>query len=101
LGRLFNALEAVKELKEAGDDVELIFDGAGTKWVVELSRPDHKAHGLYVAVKDRVSGVCSFCAGAFGVHDEVMACGAPLAKDYDGHPSFRSLLLRGYQVITF
>ena len=35
LGRLVNALEAVKEFKEAGDDVQLIFDGAGTKWIAE------------------------------------------------------------------
>lgn len=101
LGRVVNALEAVKELKEAKDEVQLVFDGAGTKWVVELSKSDHKAHGLYEAVKDRVSGVCSFCAGAFGVKDAVKACGAPLVADYDGHPSFRKLLAQGYQVITF
>lgn len=101
LGRVVNALEAVKELKEARDEVQLVFDGAGTKWVVELSKSDHQAHGLYEAVKDRVGGVCSFCAGAFGVKDQVLACGVPLADDYDGHPSFRKLLAQGYQVITF
>jgi hypothetical protein len=30
LGRVTNALEAAKEFEEAGDDVEVIFDGAGT-----------------------------------------------------------------------
>ena len=101
LGRVVNALEAVKEFKEAGDDVQLIFDGAGTKWVVELSKPDHKAHGLYVAVRNKVSGVCDYCAAAFGVKDQVKACGAPLVGDFEGHPSFRKLLSQGYQVITF
>lgn len=101
LGRVVNALEAVKEFKEAGDDVQLIFDGAGAKWVVELSRSDHKAHGLYAAVRDKVSGVCDYCAGAFGVKEQVKACGAPLAGDFEGHPSFRRLLCEGYQVITF
>ena len=101
LGRVVNALEAVKEFKDHGDDVQLIFDGAGAKWVVELSRPDHKLHGLYAAVRDKVSGVCEYCAGAFGVKDEVVACGAPLAGDFEGHPSFRQLVSRGYQVITF
>jgi hypothetical protein len=33
LGRVVNALEAVKELKEARDEVKLIFDGAGTQWI--------------------------------------------------------------------
>lgn len=101
LGRVFNALEAVKEFKDNHDDVRLIFDGAGTKWVVELSKPDHKAHGLYAAVQDKVAGVCEFCAGAFGVKEQVLACGAPLTGDYDGHPSFRKLLADGYQIITF
>ncbi len=101
LGRVVNALEAVKEFKDNGDDVRLIFDGAGTKWVVELSKTDHMAHGLYTTVRDKVSGVCDYCAGAFGVKDQVLACGAPLAGDFEGHPSFRKLLSQGYQVITF
>jgi hypothetical protein len=37
----------------------LIFDGASAKWVFELSKPNHKTHGLYVAVRDKVSGVCN------------------------------------------
>lgn len=101
LGRVANALEAVKEFKDAGDDVQLIFDGAGVKWAVDLAKTDHKLHGLYEAVKDHVSGVCDYCAGAFGVHDAVEACGAPFLSEYDKHPSFRKLVASGYQVITF
>lgn len=101
LGRVVNALEAVKEFKDNGEDVQLIFDGAGAKWVVELSDPGHKAHDLYAAVRDKLSGVCEYCAGAFGVKDQVRACGAPLAGDFEGHPSYRTLLRQGYQVITF
>lgn len=101
LGRVVNALEAVKEFKEAHDDVQLIFDGAGPKWIPELERPDHKAHGLYAAVKDRISGACDFCAGAFGVKDTVTSCGVRLAGDHDGHPSFKKLVEQGYRIITF
>lgn len=101
MGRMANALEAVKEFKENGDDVQLVFDGAGTKWVVELSKPDHKYHNLYSAVRDKVTGVCDYCANAFGVKDAVQACGAPLTADFDGHPSLRRLIKNGYQVITF
>lgn len=101
MGRVANALVAVKEFKDANDDVQLIFDGAGVKWAVDLTKPGHKLHGLYGAVKDRVSGVCDFCAGAFAVHDAVKACGATLLNEYDKHPSFRKLVMSGYQVITF
>lgn len=101
LGRVVNALEAVKELKEAGDDVRLIFDGAGTKWVGELSKPDHKVGKLFLAVKDKVAGVCAFCAGAFGAKESAKACDVPFLSEYDGHPSFRKLVAGGYQIITF
>ena len=92
LGRVVNALEAVKEFKDGHDDVRLIFDGAGPKWVVELEKPDHKLHGLYNAVKDRIAGACEFCAGA---------CGVKLAGEFEGHPSFKKLVAQGYQIMTF
>lgn len=101
LGRLVNALEAVKEFKDANDDVKLIFDGAGSKWIAELSQPDHKARKLYEAIRDKVAGVCDFCAGAFGVTADVKSAGVCLLSEYDRHPSFRKLVSEGYQVITF
>lgn len=42
-GRVVNALVATKEFKDAGDDVRLIFDGAGTQWPGVLSDPEHQA----------------------------------------------------------
>ena len=100
LGRAVNALQAVKEFKDAHDDVQLIFDGAGPKWIPEFAKPDHMAHGLYAAVKDRISGACEFCAGAFGVKEAVVSCGVTLAGEHDGHPSFKKLVSQGYQVMT-
>ena len=101
LGRVVNAMEAVKEFKDAGDEVQLIFDGAGPKWIPELSKTDHKYHRLYKAVENRIAGACEYCSGAFGVKDAVVSCGIKLAGDYEGHPSFRKLISQGYQVITF
>jgi hypothetical protein len=101
LGRVVNALELAKEAKEAHDDLEIIFDGAGVQWVTELSKPDHRLHRLFDTVLDQVAGVCSFCARAFNVKDEVEACGVQLLDDYDGHPSLRTLVAEGYQVVTF
>lgn len=83
------------------DDVRIVFDGAGTAWVPELAKKEHKAHGLYAAVGDRIAGVCAYCAGAFGVKDAVVAQGVQLAGEYEGHPSVRRLVHDGYQVITF
>jgi hypothetical protein len=73
----------------------LIFDGAGVKWAVALLDQQHKLHGLYREVADTVSGVCSFCAGAFGVRDAAIECRLKLLGEYDGHPGFRKLLVDG------
>lgn len=101
LGRIFNALTAVKEYKDAGDDVRLIFDGAGTKWVAALGNAEHKAHGLYESVKDKVAGACAFCSGVFGAAEQVKAGRVALLDEYSGHPSYRRLTTQGYSIITF
>lgn len=101
MGRITNALEAVKEFKEANDEVRLIFDGTGTKWINELSKPDNFDHELFNSVKDKVVGACSFCAGAFGVKETIKTSGFHLMEEYEGHPSIRKLVNEGYQVITF
>lgn len=100
-GRLVNGLETAKEFAEAdGDAVELIFDGAGTQWVPELEDPGSDYHDLYQTVRDDAA-VCDYCAGAFGVEDEVADSGVVTLDDHDGHPSVRSLVDEGHEVITF
>lgn len=101
LGRMANALELAKELKQARDEVELVFDGAGTKWIRELSNPAHKLSGLYQDAKENVAGACEYCSGAFGVKHAVQAAGVALLGEFDGHPSLRKRIVDGYQVITF
>lgn len=101
LGRIVNALSAAKEYKEGGDEVNISFTGAGTKWIAVLNDAGHPAHGLYQVVKDRVAGACGFCAGSFGQTDAAVACGVPLLKDYGDNMSFRKLTGAGYQVVTF
>jgi hypothetical protein len=101
LGRLVNGLETAKEFAEhPDDDVELIFDGAGTQWIPELEDEDSDYHDLYAAVKDEASA-CDFCSGAFGVDEAVQDAGVVQLDDHDGHPSIRSLVADDYEVITF
>lgn len=101
LGRIANALTTAKEFNEAGDDATIIFDGAGTKWVPQLSDPDHRLHGDFEKVKGSIAGACDYCAGAFGVKDEIKQTDVPLLEEYSGHPSLQRLVSQGYQVITF
>jgi hypothetical protein len=101
VGRLVNGLETAKEFAETdGDEVELIFDGAGTQWIPELEDEESDYHELYQSVRED-SAVCDFCSGAFGVDDAVDDAGVVRLDDHDGHPSVRSLVADGYEVITF
>jgi len=101
LGRLANGLEAAKEFAETdGDELELIFDGAGTQWVPELEDEDSDYHELYRTVRADTS-VCDYCSGAFGVEDAVAEAGVAAVDEHDGHPSVRSLVDEDYEIITF
>ena len=100
-GRLVNGLETAREFAETeGDEVQLIFDGAGTQWVPELEDPESDYHELYQTVRDDTA-VCEFCSGAFGVADDVEEAGVVTLDDHDGHPSIRSLVGDEYDIITF
>ena len=100
LGRVVNAMQAAREFQEAGDDLELIFDGAATQWVGELEDEDHDYHALYRSVREDLS-VCDYCVSAYGVDDAVAGSDLDRRDEFDGHPSVRSLVTDGYEVITF
>ena len=99
-GRMVNALETAREAVENGAEVEVIFDGAGTRWIGELARPRHKHHKLYRRLLPYMQ-VCDYCARAFGVLDQVEAAGVGRLSEHRGHPSLFARLRRGAAVLTF
>ena len=101
LGRVVNAMMTAREFKEAGDEATLIFDGAGTRWIGELSRPEHKSNRLYESTKEQIRGACGYCARAFGATEAIQAAGIPLLDEFKQHPSIHRLVVEGYEVITF
>jgi len=101
MGRAANALTTVQEFAEAGDDITLIFDGAGVRWAAALLKEDNQLHGAFEKIRDKVAGACHFCAGAFHVRDELEGSDVPLLRDHKGHPSLRGLVADGYEIITF
>jgi hypothetical protein len=79
LGRTFNALALALDLDQAGQDVQVIFQGAGTS--------------------------CS-CAQLFGAEAGVTACGINLLTDNkvpgtDGVAGLRSLIEDGRRILIF
>lgn len=106
LGRLFNALAATLDFKKNGEEVSLLFQGAGTRWVGELSKEEHPAHQLYESVRDKVAGVSCGCANVFGATADAEKEGYELIKELEvpgttGFPSLLKLVREGYNIINF
>jgi len=106
LGRVFNALALADEGLRAGDEVEVVFNGAGTRWPEELSKVTHPANGLYQAVRETVKGASRGCAAVFGATQGVEACGLPLLKDKalagtPGLSNLRRYVAEGWQTLVF
>ncbi len=101
LGRVVNALMVARELKEAGDEVTVVFDGAGTRAASTFGDSSNDYNQLFEAIRDKVAGACDYCAGAFQVKEEVQRAGVDLIDEYRGHPSVKRLVEQGYEVVTF
>lgn len=106
LGRLFNALFLTLELKDRDQEVALIFQGAGTRWPAEITKPAHPAYLLYNSVRDNVAGVCGGCADVFGASEYLESQGLPMLRDKaipdtTGILDLSRYLDEGYRLITF
>ncbi|HAA16089.1 MAG TPA: hypothetical protein DCE41_32045 [Cytophagales bacterium] len=102
LGRVFNALGAAYDFKQAGEEAKIIFQGAGTRWPAELQKTDHPAHTLYNEVLAQVEGISCACADVFGAEPS----GLDLIKNNpvpgtSGLSSFVQLQKDGYHILTF
>lgn len=106
LGRVFNALAVAHEAVQAGDEVEIVFNGAGTRWPEELTQPTHPANAVYNAVREAVKGVSCACATVFGATHGADACGLPLLNDKalpgtPGMSNLRRYLVEGWKTLVF
>jgi hypothetical protein len=106
LGRAFNALALAAEGQTKGDEVNVVFVGAGTRWPAELTKLGHPANQLYNAVRPSVAGASCGCAAVFGATKEVAACGLPEIKDNalvgtPGLASIRRYVAEGWQTLVF
>jgi hypothetical protein len=106
LGRVFNALASAYEFKQHKEEVTILFQGAGSRWPVELTKPEHPIHGLFEEVKDKVAGISAGCATVFGAADAARESGFRLIRDSavpgtDGLPSLRNLIDQNFTILTF
>jgi hypothetical protein len=106
LGRAFNALALAQESLSAGDEVEVVFAGAGTRWPGVLSKLTHPANGLYQAVRETIVGASCGCAAVFGATESLQACGVAEVKTHalpgtPGVAGLRRYLADGWRTLVF
>jgi hypothetical protein len=106
LGRLLNALAFAHESRSAGDEVEIVFKGAGTRWPGELAKLNHPAHERYQSVRESVKGASLGCAMKYGARDDVAESGVPLLADTPlpgtpGIAGLRSYYADNWNVVVF
>ncbi len=106
LGRVLNGLATAYDFKQAGGEVSILFQGAGTRWIGELAQKEHPAHDLFEAVKDQVAGISCGCADVFGGAEETEKSGLDLIKENPvpgtlGMPSLQKLAAEGSTILTF
>lgn len=106
LGRLFNGFAAAYDIKEAGGDVSITFQGTGTRWVSHITQDDHPANVLYQSLKDNITGVSCGCADIFGARDDAVSNGFDLITESavpgtSGVVSIAKLVNSDTSILTF
>lgn len=106
LGRVFNALAATYDFKQKHQEVQLLFQGTGTRWAGLLNKADHPAHALYKAIEDKVAGVSTACSVVFGAREDAERNGFTMlasnpVPNTPGLPSLESYASQGYTILTF
>ena len=104
-GRMVHALHLANDLKEANDDIKLVFEGIGVTWLDAFAKRDHpftENYGpLFDAVEDKILGACNFCSTRFDVRETVQSKGYNFLGDEGKHHRTRDLIAAGYQIINF
>ena len=104
--RLLNALGYADECQRAGDELAIVFAGAGTRWPQELAKLTHPAHARYDGLREHVRGASRSCAIRNQAVEGVQAAGLPLIGDNQvagtqGVASFRRYYAEGWNVSIF
>ena len=93
---LLNALD----LKAAGNEVKIIFEGESVKLppVLDKEANLHYQNALRMGL---IAGVCLACSIVMGVKDDIERLNLPLLNDMNRHAGMRPYIEDGYEVFVF
>ena len=96
---LLNALD----MKDRGNQVKIIIEGASVKLLPELIKPGNILNTLWVKVikQDLIEGVCYACSTKLGTLEDAEQQGLTLLDDMSGHPAMSVYRDNDFEIITF
>lgn len=88
---------------EKGNDVVVIIEGAATKLITDLAKPDKPFAQLYTQLREKklIGCICKACSVKMGTYDEAVSQGLTMGDDMSGHPSLEQYTKEGYVIMTF
>jgi hypothetical protein len=91
------------DLHSKGYDVKVLIEGAATRLIPEMVRPETPFANLYREMLDNrlLAGVCESCSVRMGSFNSAQEQGLPIDGEMKGHPSLEPLINAGYEIITF
>ena len=89
--RVYRGLKTAAEFAAAGDDVVVLFDGAGVEALAAVSDPSSPMHALIGGIRPT----------SHKVRDRIEDAGWTLIDDNAGEASIRDLVNQGRQVLNF
>lgn len=92
---LLNALS----LREAGNEVKLVFEGSSVKLPAALAS---EGNPLYRKVLEAgiIAGICKACSQQLGVLEVNKKLGLPLLDDMSGHAGMRPFAEQGFEIVV-
>jgi len=105
-GQTIHALKLAKKLKEAGAEVNVVFQAKGVTWIPRFANRSEESHpfvknygDVFDAVQDRILA-CNMCCIRFDVREPVDAAGIPIIGEGREHIDIAQYVLDGYQIIN-
>lgn len=88
---------------EKGYEVAVIIEGAATKLIADLAKPETPFAAQYQRLREQglIACICKACATKMGTYDEAREQGLLMGSDMYGHPSLEPYTRLGYEVMTF
>lgn len=87
------------QLREAGHEAKIIFEGASVRLVKVF---EEEGNPVYLKAKAAglIAGVCLACAKTLGAYDDAVKSGLAFLSDMNGHAGMKPFLQEGYEVIS-